>query len=95
MVYDGLEMNYRTVRIRKDPNCAVCGDHPTVTELIDYDDFCGAISTEAAEAAKDSTISVKDLAAMLDQRERASATSCSSTYASRASGTWCASTARS
>lgn len=70
MVYDGLEMSYRTVRVRKDPDCAVCGDHPTVTELIDYDDFCGAISTEAAEAAKDSTISVKDLAAMLEQRER-------------------------
>lgn len=70
MVYDGLEMNYRTVKVRKDPNCAVCGEHPTVTELIDYDDFCGAISAEAAEAARDSTISVKDLALMLEQRER-------------------------
>ncbi|MDQ1247334.1 MAG: sulfur-carrier protein adenylyltransferase/sulfurtransferase, partial [Actinomycetota bacterium] len=70
MVYDGLEMSYRTVRVRKDPDCAVCGDHPTVTELIDYDDFCGAISTEAAEAAMGSTISVKDLAEMLAQRER-------------------------
>jgi sulfur-carrier protein adenylyltransferase/sulfurtransferase len=70
MVYDGLEMNYRTVKVRKDPDCAVCGEHPTVTELIDYDDFCGAISSEAAEAAKDATISVKDLATMLDQRER-------------------------
>ena len=70
MVYDGLEMSYRTVKVRKDPNCAVCGEHPTVTALIDYDDFCGAISAEAAEAAKDSTISVKDLALMLEQRER-------------------------
>ncbi|MCB0915216.1 MAG: adenylyltransferase/sulfurtransferase MoeZ [Actinobacteria bacterium] len=68
MVYDGLEMNYRTVKVRKDPNCAVCGENPTVTELIDYEDFCGAISVEAAEAAKDSTISVKDLAGMLDAR---------------------------
>ncbi|MCB9413433.1 MAG: adenylyltransferase/sulfurtransferase MoeZ [Actinobacteria bacterium] len=68
MVYDGLEMNYRTVKVRKDPNCAVCGENPTVTELIDYEDFCGAISVEAAEAAKDSTISVKDLASMLDAR---------------------------
>jgi adenylyltransferase/sulfurtransferase len=70
MVYDGLEMDYRTVRVRKDPNCVVCGEQPTVTELIDYDDFCGAISTEAAEAARDSTISVRDLASMLGQRER-------------------------
>ena len=70
MVYDGLEMAYRTVKVRKDPNCAVCGEHPTVTELIDYDAFCGAISDEAAAAAMDSTISVKDLALMLEQRER-------------------------
>ncbi|MFM2438259.1 MAG: hypothetical protein RLZ55_1078 [Actinomycetota bacterium] len=70
MVYDGLEMNYRTVKVRKDPNCAVCGESPTVTELIDYDAFCGAISDEAADAARDSTISVRDLAAMLAERER-------------------------
>ena len=70
MVYDGLEMAYRTVKIRKDPNCAVCGENATVTELIDYDAFCGAISDEAAAAAMDSTISVKDLATMLEQRER-------------------------
>ena len=70
MVYDGLEMAYRTVKVRKDPNCAVCGENATVTELIDYDAFCGAISEEAAAAAADSTISVKDLALMLEQRER-------------------------
>ena len=40
------------MRIRKDPNCAVCGEHPTVTELIDYEAFCGTISEEAAEAAR-------------------------------------------
>jgi adenylyltransferase/sulfurtransferase len=69
MVYDALEMTYRQVRIRKDPNCAVCGDHPTVTELIDYEAFCGTISEEAAEAARDSTISVVELKRMLDARE--------------------------
>ena len=68
MIYDGLEMNYRRVNIRKDPNCALCGTNPTVTELIDYDAFCGAISEEAADAAADSTISVKDLKVMLDER---------------------------
>jgi adenylyltransferase/sulfurtransferase len=70
MVYDALEMVYRQVRIRKDPNCAVCGANPTVTELIDYDAFCGVISDEAAEAARDSTISVRELKDMLDARER-------------------------
>ena len=52
MVYDALEMTYRTVKVRKDPECAVCGKNPTVTELIDYEAFCGTISTEAAEAAQ-------------------------------------------
>ena len=70
MVYDALEMTYRQVKIRKDPNCAVCSDHPTVTELIDYEAFCGSISVEAAEAAMDSTISVKDLKVLLDARDR-------------------------
>ncbi len=69
-VYDALEMDYREVRIRKDPNCAVCGENPTVTELIDYEAFCGTISDEAAAAARDSTISVHDLKLMLDERER-------------------------
>ena len=66
MVYDALEMEYRKIKVRKDPNCAVCGKNPTITELIDYEEFCGAVSEEAAEAAMGSTISAKDLAAMLD-----------------------------
>src|SRR6201992_854084 len=44
MIYDALEMTYRSVRVQKDPECAVCGKNPTVTELIDYDAFCGALS---------------------------------------------------
>jgi molybdopterin/thiamine biosynthesis adenylyltransferase/rhodanese-related sulfurtransferase len=69
MIYDALEMQYRKVNIRKDPNCALCGPNPTVTELIDYEAFCGAISDAAADAAVDSTISVKELKSMLDERE--------------------------
>jgi len=70
MIYDALEMSYRKVKIRKDPNCAICGEHPTVTELIDYEAFCGTISDEAAIAAMNSTISVVDLKKMLDDRDR-------------------------
>ncbi len=70
LVYDALEMSFREVRIRKDPNCAVCSPNATVTELIDYDAFCGVISDAAAEAARDSTISVHELKEMLDARER-------------------------
>ena len=69
MIHDALEMSYRTVKIRKDPACALCGPNPTVTELIDYDAFCGSISEEAADAAVGSTISAKDLKRMLDERE--------------------------
>ena len=72
MIYDALEMTYRQVKIRTDPNCAVCGANPTVTELIDYEAFCGTISQEAADAARDSTISVLQLKAMLEERAQGS-----------------------
>ena len=51
MIYDALEMEYRKLKVRKDPNCALCGENPTVTGLIDYETFCGAVSDEAADAA--------------------------------------------
>jgi len=41
MLYDALAMRFRELKLRRNPNCPVCGDHPTVTELIDYDMFCG------------------------------------------------------
>src|SRR5690349_17824875 len=69
MIYDALEMEYRKLKVRKDPNCALCGEHPTVTELIDYETFCGAVSEEAADAAAGSTISVVSLEQMLKERE--------------------------
>jgi rhodanese-related sulfurtransferase len=64
MVYDALEMSYRTVRIRRDP-----ATEP-ITELIDYEAFCGSMSDAAADAAVESTIDVKTLALWLEQRER-------------------------
>jgi adenylyltransferase/sulfurtransferase len=70
MVYDALEMSYRKIKVRKDPNCAICGENPTVTELIDYEAFCGAVSSAAADAIVDSTISVKQLDEMLKARDR-------------------------
>ncbi len=70
MVYDALEMSYRSIKVRKDPECAICGKNPTVTELIDYEAFCGTISDEAADAAVDATINVRTLADWLDARER-------------------------
>ena len=67
MIYDALEMSYKTVRVRKDPECAICGKNPSITGLIDYDAFCGAVSDDAQEAASGSTISATDLKGMLDR----------------------------
>jgi sulfur-carrier protein adenylyltransferase/sulfurtransferase len=66
MIYDALEMNYRTVRVRKDPECVICGKNPTITELIDYDAFCGVVSEDAQQAASGSTITATELKQMLD-----------------------------
>jgi len=63
MVYDALEMSYKTLKLRKDPS----GE--PITGLIDYDDFCGAITEEAAEAVTGHTISVAQLEQWLEDRE--------------------------
>jgi adenylyltransferase/sulfurtransferase len=60
MVYDALDMSYRTIRIRKDPTT------PKITGLIDYEAFCGVVSDAAAEAAVDSTVTPRELRDMLD-----------------------------
>jgi adenylyltransferase/sulfurtransferase len=67
MIYDALEMTYRSVKIRKDPECALCGKNPTITELIDYEAFCGAVSDEAVEAAAGSTLTAGELNAMKER----------------------------
>jgi len=60
MVYDALEMSYRTIKIRKDPKAE------PITKLIDYEEFCGVVSDEAQQAAFGSTITAADLKEMLD-----------------------------
>jgi sulfur-carrier protein adenylyltransferase/sulfurtransferase len=62
MVYDALEMSYRKIKVRKDPDCVLCGENATQTELLeDYDDFCGAVSVEAQAATADATITAAEL----------------------------------
>lgn len=71
MVYDALEMEYRKVNIRKDPNCPICSDKPSQTELLpDYESFCGMLSDGAAEAVSGSTIAVTELKAKMDSGEK-------------------------
>ena len=70
MIYDALEMSYRKVRIRKDPNCVLCGPNATQKELLeDYEGFCGAISTAATEAIAGSTISVEQLKSKMEHKD--------------------------
>ncbi|MCY4029908.1 MAG: molybdopterin-synthase adenylyltransferase MoeB [Acidobacteria bacterium] len=77
LVYDALRMRFRELRLRKDPDCPVCGDQPTVTELIDYEQFCGvapaapdtgtAGAGPAADAADEAT--VEQLKARIDRAD--------------------------
>jgi molybdopterin/thiamine biosynthesis adenylyltransferase/rhodanese-related sulfurtransferase len=60
MVYDALDMTYRTIKIRKDPAT------PKITELIDYEAFCGVVSQDAADAAAGSTVTPRELRELLD-----------------------------
>lgn len=64
MVYDALDMTYRTIKIRKDPAT------PKITELIDYEAFCGVVSEAAAEAAVDATVTPRELRDMLDSGKK-------------------------
>jgi adenylyltransferase/sulfurtransferase len=52
LLFDALEMDFTTVKLRWDPTCPVCGEHPTVTELIDYDAFCGLRAGETPPEAE-------------------------------------------
>ncbi len=63
-------MNFRTLKLRRDPACPVCGDHPTVTALIDYEQFCGvAPAARPPQAPREFEITVEELKARLDRGE--------------------------
>jgi len=71
MIYDALEMSYRKIKVRKDPKCPLCSDKPTQTALLpDYEAFCGVLSDAAEVAVKDSTISVTELKAKIDNKDK-------------------------
>jgi adenylyltransferase/sulfurtransferase len=64
LLYDALKMRVRELKLRKDPNCPVCGEHPTVTELIDYQQFCG-INPQTERGETDWDINPRDLQSRL------------------------------
>ncbi len=75
LLYDALDMTWDTIKVRKNPKCPVCGDHPTVTELIDYEQFCGVPAHDhsdfgSSEVARPvPAITVQTLKARLDAGE--------------------------
>ncbi len=70
MLYDALSMSFREMKLRKDPNCPICGENPTVTELIDYEEFCGIPQANAAEEKNGvPEITVQELKSKLDNGE--------------------------
>lgn len=64
LLFDALEMRFRELKLRKNRNCPVCGDHPTVTELIDYQLFCGIVPENVGLAAENRTTPAELVAAL-------------------------------
>lgn len=66
LLFDALAMSFTTLKTRRDPDCPVCGDHPTLTELIDYEQFCG-IPVDGEAAVDVPQIDVVELKERLDR----------------------------
>ncbi len=60
LIYDALNMKFRELKLRRDPDCPVCGTHPTVTKLIDYDQFCGIVQP-AQDHSAGATVSATEI----------------------------------
>src|ERR1051325_1937195 len=71
LIYDALKMRFRELKLRKDADCPVCGTHPTVTKLIDCEQFCGVaphqVAAAVAPAASSDALTSKELKAELDR----------------------------
>jgi adenylyltransferase/sulfurtransferase len=67
LIFDALQMRFRELKLRKNPDCPVCGAHPTVTRLIDYYEFCGIRGEESAPTVQVPEIEPRELKARLDR----------------------------
>src|SRR5438445_6192372 len=72
LIFDALRMKFRELKLKKDPDCPVCGTHPTVTKLIDYEQFCGVQSAtqEAPMSGNTTEISAVDFKKRLDRGDK-------------------------
>jgi sulfur-carrier protein adenylyltransferase/sulfurtransferase len=73
LLFDALNMSFRTLKLRRDPACPICGDHPSITALIDYEQFCGITPATRANAAPglppELETTVDELKARVDRKD--------------------------
>jgi adenylyltransferase/sulfurtransferase len=65
LLFNALDMKFRELKLRRDPQCPICGEHPTITELIDYETFCGIVPEPAAGENPDE-VTVQEMKKALD-----------------------------
>lgn len=66
LLFNALKMEFKELKLRRDPKCPICGDHPTIKELIDYQVFCGMPVDKTLRAANPDEVTVQDLKKALD-----------------------------
>ena len=70
LLYDALAMRFRELKLRRNPDCPVCGDHPTIRELIDYQEFCGVRREPGVQEWDEHEIEPRQLKELMDRGER-------------------------
>jgi adenylyltransferase/sulfurtransferase len=70
LLFDALKMKFRELKLRRNPECPLCGDNPTIKQLIDYDQFCGVAPQPAAAELSDWEITPLQLKQLLDNSKR-------------------------
>jgi adenylyltransferase/sulfurtransferase len=66
LIFNALEMKFRELRLRRDPQCPLCGENPTITKLIDYQQFCGIVPEPAVPVSNPDEVSVQEMKRALD-----------------------------
>ena len=66
LLFNALEMRFRELKLRRDPECPLCGENPTITQLIDYEQFCGIPTEPAVSAASPDEVTVQEMKKALD-----------------------------
>ena len=69
LLFDALSMKFREMKLKKDKACPICGDNPTIKELIDYEEFCGILPVEESPEDDEMEIGVEQVKQMMDNKQ--------------------------